>query len=140
LSNCIQEISHARSDRCFPCSRRWRRGLRQHAAAPAANGCGRACAAARSDDERAGQRHVQGADRVDRRLTPALPQDAAMASTRVSNNRFVLGGIHAKIGQDGNVMGRARNGTTITGMLANDSLDVTTMGHGCGYHYSLARS
>ncbi len=71
---------------------------------------------------------------------PRCRKMPAMASTRVSNNRFVLGGIHAKIGQDGNVMGRARNGTTLTGMLANDSLDVTTMGHGCGYHYSLARS
>ncbi len=71
---------------------------------------------------------------------PRCRKMPAMASTRVSNNSFVLGGIHAKIGQDGNVVGRARNGTTMTGTLANDSLDVTTMGRGCGYHYSLARS
>lgn len=71
---------------------------------------------------------------------PRCRKMPAMASTRVSNNSFVLGGIHAKIGQDGNVVGRARSGTTMTGTLANDSLDVTTMGRGCGYHYSLARS
>ena len=64
----------------------------------------------------------------------------ATASTRLRNNRFVLGGMQGMVGPDGNVTARARKGATMTGTLANGSLDVTTMNHGCGYHYTLAHS
>jgi len=62
----------------------------------------------------------------------------ATASTRVRNNAFALGGMRGKIGPDGSVMSSARHGATMTGMLTNGTLDVTTMSRGCGYHYTLA--
>ncbi len=64
----------------------------------------------------------------------------AMARTQVRNNMFMLGGMRGQIGADGSVMSTARHGATMTGMLANGSLDVTTMSHGCGYHYTLAQT
>ncbi len=71
---------------------------------------------------------------------PRCRKMPAMASTRVRNNKFVLAGANAMISPDGSVTSRARNGTTVTGMLANGSLDVTSMRNGCGYHYTLAHS
>lgn len=72
--------------------------------------------------------------------SPRCHKMPVMATTRVRNDRFVLGGLHAKVGPDGSVMGVAHHGPTVSGMLANGSLDVTTMSHGCGYHYTLAHS
>ncbi len=72
--------------------------------------------------------------------SPRCRKMPAMATTRVRNDHFVLGGMPAKVGPDGSVMGTARHGATMTGMLANGSLDVTTMSHGCGYHYTLTHS
>ena len=62
------------------------------------------------------------------------------ATARVRNDKFMLGGAHGKIGPDGTVTSIAAHGTNVTGTLANGSLDVTTMRHGCGYHYTLAHS
>jgi len=62
----------------------------------------------------------------------------ATASTSVRNDSFVLGGLRGKIGSDGGVTSAGRRGATMTGMLNNGTLDVTTMNHGCGYHYTLA--
>jgi hypothetical protein len=62
----------------------------------------------------------------------------ASASTRVRNNTFMLGGMRGKVGSDGSVMATPRHGSTMTGMLNNGTLDVTTMSNGCGYHYTLA--
>ena len=64
----------------------------------------------------------------------------AIASTRVRNNTFMLGGMHGKVGPDGSVMATPRHGSTMTGMLNNGTLDVTTVSSGCGYHYTLAHS
>ena len=68
---------------------------------------------------------------------PRCRKMPAMASTRVRNNRFVLAGMQGMVGPDGNVTAKARNGATMTGMLANGSLDVTSTSRGCGYHYTL---
>lgn len=59
------------------------------------------------------------------------------ASTRVHDNAFALHGMRGRIGPDGNVMATMRRGTSMSGMFANGTLEVTTMSHGCGYHYTL---
>jgi hypothetical protein len=64
----------------------------------------------------------------------------ASASTRVRDNTFMLGGMRGKVASDGSVMATPRHGSTMTGSLNNGTLDVTTMSHGCGYHYTLAHS
>ncbi len=71
---------------------------------------------------------------------PRCRKMPATASTRVRNNSFSLGGMSGKIGPDGNVMATAPRGATMSGMLTNGSLDVTTMSKGCGYHYTLTHS
>ena len=59
------------------------------------------------------------------------------ASTQVHNGMFALHGLRGRIGADGSVMAMQRRGTTMSGTFSNGTLDVMTMGHGCGYHYSL---
>ena len=70
---------------------------------------------------------------------PRCRKMPATAQTRVRNNTFNLGGMRGRIGPDGAVTMAGRRGTTMTGMLANGTLDVTTMSGSCGYHYTLAR-
>lgn len=70
---------------------------------------------------------------------PRCRKMPAVASTRVRNNVFTLGGMRGRVGPDGAVTMAARRGTTVSGMLANGSLNVTTMSGGCGYRYTLAR-
>lgn len=64
----------------------------------------------------------------------------ATARAQVRNGTFVLGGVHGKVGPDGSVTAAGRRGTTMSGTFANGTLDVTTTGHGCGYHYSLTHA
>ena len=69
-----------------------------------------------------------------RRRCRKLP---ATARSQVRNGTFVLQGLHGKVGPDGSVTGTGRGGMSLSGMYANGTLDVTTTGHGCGYHYTL---
>lgn len=69
---------------------------------------------------------------------PRCRKMPATASTRLRNDSFTLAGMHGKVGPDGTVTSMARRGMTMTGMLTNGTLDVTTMAHGCGYHYTLS--
>ncbi len=64
----------------------------------------------------------------------------ATARAQVRNGMFMLGGVRGKVGSDGSVTAAGRRGMTMNGMFANGTLDVTTMGHGCGYHYSLTHA
>lgn len=64
----------------------------------------------------------------------------ATARAQVRNGSFALGGVRGKVGPDGSVTGAGRRGMTLSGTFANGTLDVTTMGHGCGYHYSLTHA
>ena len=59
------------------------------------------------------------------------------ASVRVRNGMFALHGLRGRIGPDGSVTATPRHGMTMSGMFSNATLDVTTMSHGCGYHYTL---
>ncbi len=72
-----------------------------------------------------------------RRRCRKLP---ATARSQVRNGMFALQGLHGKVGPDGSVTGMGRRGMTLTGMFTNGTLDVTTTGHGCGYHYSLTQT
>jgi hypothetical protein len=64
----------------------------------------------------------------------------ATARAQVRNGMFALQGLRGKVGPDGSVTAAGRRGMTMSGMFSNGTLDVTTMGHGCGYHYSLAHA
>jgi len=64
----------------------------------------------------------------------------ATARSQMRNGMFALQGLHGKVGPDGSVTGAGRRGMTLSGMFSNGTLDVTTMGHGCGYHYSLTQT
>ncbi len=64
----------------------------------------------------------------------------ATARAQVRNGAFALQGLRGKVGPDGSVTAAGRRGMTMNGMFANGALDVTTMGHGCGYHYSLTHA
>lgn len=64
----------------------------------------------------------------------------ATARARVRNGMFALQGLRGKVGPDGSVTAAGRRGMAMTGMFANGTLDLTTMGHGCGYHYSLTHA
>jgi len=64
----------------------------------------------------------------------------ATARSQVRDGMFALQGLRGKVGPDGSVTGAGRRGMTLSGMFSNGTLDVTTMGHGCGYHYSLTQT
>ena len=72
-----------------------------------------------------------------RRRCRKLP---ATARSQVRDGTFALQGVRGKVGPDGSVTGAGRQGMTMSGMFSNGTLDVTTMGHGCGYHYSLTQT
>ena len=58
------------------------------------------------------------------------------ASARVNNGGFALGGLRGKVGSDGAVTSTGRGGS-MTGTLANGTLDVTETKGKCSYHYTL---
>ncbi len=62
---------------------------------------------------------------------------ATNATTQVRNGTFALGGLRGTVGPDGSVTAAQRRGVMMSGTFSNDTLDVTTTGHGCGYHYTL---
>ena len=64
----------------------------------------------------------------------------ATARAQVRNGMFMLQGLRGKVGPDGSVTAVGHRGTTMNGMFANGTLDVTTMARGCGYHYSLTHA
>lgn len=64
----------------------------------------------------------------------------ATARTRVRNGMFALQGLRGKVGPDGSVTAAGRRGMMMKGMFSSNTLDVTTTGHGCGYHYTLTHA
>ena len=64
----------------------------------------------------------------------------ATARAQVRSGMFALQGLRGKVGPDGSVTAAGHRGMTMSGMFANGTLDVTTTGHGCGYHYSLTHA
>ena len=67
---------------------------------------------------------------------PRCRKMSGNVSTRVSRGSFALGGMRGKVGADGAVTSAARGGS-MTGTLANGTMDVTGTKGGCSYHYVL---
>ena len=62
------------------------------------------------------------------------------ATARVRGNGFTLGGMRGRVAPDGTITSAARRGGSMTGTLANGTLDATeTMGR-CSYHYVLNKA
>ncbi len=64
----------------------------------------------------------------------------ATARAQMRNGMFMLQSVRGKVGPDGSVTAVGRRGMAMDGMFANGTLDVTTSGHGCSYHYSLTHA
>ena len=58
------------------------------------------------------------------------------ATARVSGRSAIIGGTRAVVGTDGALSG-GRRGPSVTGTMANNTIDATTKVGQCSYHYML---